>query len=82
MVGKVINPPWTVEQVQNLNEYQQSGMFHPYTCGTDTCRADLIAEESGWRCPECGYTQNWCLSFMADGAWRKLKEALYGTDIR
>jgi hypothetical protein len=25
--------PWTPEQVESLNEYQRSGVGHPFTCG-------------------------------------------------
>jgi hypothetical protein len=74
-----IKSPFTKEQVDNLNEYQQKGMFHPFTCDrkAQECEVNvsprdytkdgiLIATEQGWICP-CGkYTQNWCHSFMSD----------------
>jgi len=58
------SPNWTEQQVKNLNDYQTSGVFHPYTCGGNrngkSCRADLVATKDGWVCPEgCGYTQEW-----------------------
>jgi len=64
--------PFSQEQVDKLNHYQQSGKFHPYTCSRtfDECEVNqkprdyskdgvLIATTSGWVCP-CGrYTQDW-----------------------
>lgn len=51
--------PWTEKEVENLNKGQQSGLFHPYTCGS--CGANLEATTGGWICSEstCAYTQNW-----------------------
>jgi len=61
--------PWTAEQVSALNEYQQSGWMHPYTCGNrdvvnHLMRGErdlgiLIATTEGWVCRDCYYTQNW-----------------------
>lgn len=73
-MGK-IETPWSQEQVNNLNDYQQKGCFHPYTCDRKApeCEVDkgpietkdpskdgvLIATQDGWVCP-CGkYKQNW-----------------------
>jgi len=28
---------WSEDVVKTLNEYQTSGKFHPYTCGTPDC---------------------------------------------
>lgn len=70
-----ISAPFTQEQVQNLVNFQKSGM-HPFTCcGHDGCnRGDdlsngvLIPIEQGWICP-CGkYRQYWAHAFMADPA--------------
>lgn len=55
----MIKAPFTPEQIDALNKYQNSGIFHPYTCGNEKCRQDLIATENGWICPCCEYTQNW-----------------------
>lgn len=63
--------PFTPEEVVNLNEYQETGCFHPFTCGTDSCRATLVATEAGWTCPACEYTQGWAHGFMSDGSWRE-----------
>lgn len=68
-----ITAPWTPEQVENLNGFQRSGWYHPFTCGNDTCRTQdrspLTATAGGWTHP-CGYTQDWAHQFMADGSWR------------
>lgn len=77
---------FTPEQVISLNEYQQAGVFHPFTCGsgnrTDEHHLDgegiLVATEDGWRCPYCDYTQNWAHDWMKDGSWRKLDHAISG----
>lgn len=29
--------PFTPEQIESLNRYQPSGVFHPFTCGGDMC---------------------------------------------
>lgn len=63
-----VRPPWTQEQVDALNGYQQAGQFHPFTCGGEHDHGhhvDLLATEDGWVCPEgCGYTQGWAHEFM------------------
>ena len=69
-----IRAPWTSEQVEALNRFQQRGGMHPFTCGLDRHgnAKVLIATEYGWRCPddECDYTQDWAHAFMADpNAW-------------
>ena len=59
-----VKTPWTDEQVSNLNDYQESGVMHPYTC--DFCRGILVATTEGWVCV-CGkHKQDWCLSCMAE----------------
>ncbi len=57
--------PWPDELVAGLNDAQQSGMIHPYTCPN---RADghtwssdlgvLEATRDGWVCPSCTYRQD------------------------
>ncbi|MFJ3200968.1 hypothetical protein [Streptomyces sp. NPDC086989] len=59
-----ITAPWTSEQVQALNDYQERGDMHPYTCGAlhPSGRSPVLdATHSGWVCPDpaCGYTQDW-----------------------
>lgn len=67
-MAKII-APWTPEQVEQLNKWQQAGFVHPFTCPNDhLCDDDiLIATIGGWLCPsKCGYYQNWAHEYMAD----------------
>lgn len=65
---------FTPEEIAILNEHQRTGEFHPYTCGGnrgdeahrkyakehgDRDWGLLVATEEGWKCPVCGYRQNW-----------------------
>jgi hypothetical protein len=61
--------PFTPAEVATLNEYQQSGVWHPFTCGNALCGRELIATEAEWVCPGCSYTQDWAYTWMADGSW-------------
>lgn len=56
-----IKAPWTQEQVDALNNYQKSGMFHGYTCGgAHEVSQLLVSTINGWECPlNCGYSQDW-----------------------
>jgi len=57
--------PWTEGQVAQLNANQRNPMRHPFTCGNDPCRSDLVATHSGWTCPNCGeWKQTWAHNFM------------------
>lgn len=59
-----IKTPFTPEQVTQLNRYQVSGLFHPFTCYNGH---SLVARESGWFCPlDVPYSQDWAWEFMAD----------------
>jgi hypothetical protein len=73
-MAEQIQAPFTEDQVNSLNEYQPSGVFHPFTCGGDKCRNDLVATKEGWVCPdpECDYTQDWAWNWMADWSWKKM----------
>lgn len=64
--------PWTKEQVDALNNYQQGYGVHPYTCARAHLRqTPLVATTNGWKCssPLCDYTQSWAHSFMAEKGW-------------
>lgn len=68
MDANIIKSPWDSETVDRLNEWQQSGLVHPYTCGkrrTDEHHLDgegvLKATTDGWVCPFCDYTQDWAI---------------------
>ncbi|MFZ3592279.1 hypothetical protein [Streptomyces sp. BH104] len=69
---ETIRAPWTSEQVDALNGFQQTGGMHPFTCGTEhhVQSPVLDATHSGWICPDpsCDYTQDWAHAFMADPA--------------
>lgn len=69
-----IYAPFTPEQVEALNRYQQSDHVQPFTCGrrgdglhgelwSDT--GTLVATIDGWICCWCDYKQNWANKFMA-----------------
>ena len=67
-----VRAPWTDEQVEALNRYQQERWFHPFTCAsgnrTDAAHTDgegiLRATNNGWECPFCDYRQDWAHDFM------------------
>ena len=73
-----IKAPWTPEQVEQLNKWQNAGYVHPFTCGSpshiEECKrrkepdndGALVATTAGWECPCFRYTQNWCHDFMQD----------------
>lgn len=69
-----IKAPFTPEQIEKLNHWQQSRVMHPFTCGsghrTDAQHADgegvLVATAAGWKCPYCDYTQDWAHDFMVE----------------
>ena len=64
------HPPWSPQQVINLNCFQHAGKFHPFTCPRDG--TVLVATPNGWVCPaadrswECSYTQDWAHKFMSE----------------
>lgn len=83
MPADTFKAPFTPEQVRLLNQYQERGYFHPFTCRTDQHvgrplgRPALIATGKGWTCPLCDYTQDWAWKFMADQAWFDKIEAVW-----
>jgi hypothetical protein len=82
MFGRESSPPlpWSDEQVAALNRYQDSGRFHPFTCGSGnrsdeahksarerlglTDDGQLIATRVGWICAACDYRQDWAHAAM------------------
>lgn len=64
-----ITAPWTDEQVESLNEFQVSGVMHPFTCNRHPAERILMALPEGWECPSCDYTQTWAHRWMVDGSW-------------
>lgn len=63
--------PWTDEEVDSINAWQESNAVHPFTCPCDHPETDdhvsLVATEASLFCPECDYEQNWVHGFMVDG---------------
>lgn len=61
----LIFEPWTPEQVEALNRWQETDRVHPFTCASDhDGERRLIAAEDGWRCPTCEYRQTWAHRMM------------------
>jgi len=66
-----IYKPFSEQDADNLNRFQVSGKFHPFTCPRDhlTSAVSLVAVAGqGWVCPSarCDYTQDWAHAGMAD----------------
>lgn len=51
----------TETTIERIRGWQGSGRVHPLTCGVESCRADLDAQERGGRvvlvCLACGWVQ-------------------------
>jgi hypothetical protein len=64
-----IEAPWSAEQVAGLTAFQKCGWVHEFTCakGHEGSRI-LVANQSGWTCPTCGYRQSWAWDWMTKGA--------------
>lgn len=80
------NAPWTPEQVENLNRYQKSGVFHEFTCGNDRTDVNhldgngtLIATTEGWHCPYCDYKQVSAHEFMLNFTQEALEKHPFHT---
>lgn len=59
--------PFTPLQVKRLNQWQDDDTKHEFTCGLSSCgTTKLVATVKGWKCPKCGYRQNWAHKFMAE----------------
>lgn len=61
-----LTAPWTPEQVEALNLWQEAGYVHPFMCpgASGHSKGRLIAKTDGWHCPTCSYTQDWAHDFM------------------
>lgn len=70
----MIKAPFTQDQVNNINEFQEAGVVHPFTCGNDG--AILLAHCAGLECQYCDYTQDWVHEGMADGSFLKAQVKL------
>jgi hypothetical protein len=81
-MGMQVAAPWSVNQVDSLNQYQHSGQGHPFTCAAGHV---LVADGGGWHCPACAlagqpWVQNWCWDWMADGSWRTMFAPLLSSE--
>ena len=69
-----LRAPFSEQDADNLNRFQASGKFHPFTCvrgHEDRGHVSLVAVAgAGWICPvtACDYTQEWAHAAMADPA--------------
>lgn len=73
---KNIYASFNQKQILSLNDYQNSGTWHPFTCGKHSGENGvLIARKNGWACPTmgCTYKQNYAYDFMADRSWEASK---------
>lgn len=67
---------FTPDEVESLNAYQKSGVFHPFTCGTKEKHTNnrdsdvLQAESDGWHCVSCDYHQIWAHEWMKSWTWK------------
>lgn len=82
----VIRAPWTAEEVELLNRFQNLGFVHPFTCPADGEHGSkrhsdhriLVATTEGWRCEwdNCGYRQDWAHAAML-GEWENPFDGLH-----
>lgn len=73
--------PWTPEQVESLNAFQQSGWYHPYTCGHDPGHT-LVAATDGWYCPVLGdWKQTWAHEWMTNLEWAGFHQVAVDLEI-
>jgi hypothetical protein len=65
--------PWSDEQVENINYYQQAGAFHPFTCRCPhpVRNSRLKAFSERLFCEHCKFEQLWVFPHMADGSAMK-----------
>ncbi|TAZ20725.1 hypothetical protein ELH77_19155 [Rhizobium ruizarguesonis] len=66
-----VEAPFTDEQVKHLNDWQERGDVHPFTCPGDRPECaegrELFATRDGWVCRCAEYCQFWAHDFMAGG---------------
>ncbi len=63
--------PFSDDQVNSLNAYQEAKIFHPFTCQNDS-HPTLVANNDGWFCTECDYHNQWAYTWMADWSWKDM----------
>jgi len=72
MTDQHITAPFTPEQVEALNRWQEHGPGHPFTCprSRHAVHVALIARTDSWHCsdPACDYRQDWAHPLMVGTA--------------
>jgi hypothetical protein len=72
-----VTAPWSEEQVRSLNDYQVSGVFHPFTGNNDLLPLGhdlLVATPDGWVSQiDPSYRQDWAWAWMADRSWESMR---------
>ena len=53
----MLQPPFNQETIDLFNRYQNSGIFHPYTCG-NCSNVSLKINTEHLYCEVCDYTQD------------------------
>jgi hypothetical protein len=66
-----IESPFTDAQCISFNEFQDSGVFHPFTCGYNSQHQLLKADNEYVYCLDCEYTQDWAHDWMLNGKWQE-----------
>ena len=69
----MMKAPFTEDEVASFNAYQESGVFHPFTCGKDhEVHVNLVATTECLVCPTGdGYEQYWAWDWMLDWGWEE-----------
>jgi hypothetical protein len=72
MLFDQVQAPWSDDQVDALNAWQQLDHVHPFTCPEDHLAGavSLVATPTGWVCPQgkCKRTQSWAYRLMLDAS--------------
>ncbi len=70
-----ITAPFSEDQVNALNHYQEHTNFHPFTCWGVGCKklyqnngGKLMATPEGWICPCAEFKQDWAYKIMTEPA--------------
>lgn len=65
---EIVEAPWSQQQIENLNLWQQADHVHEFTCPNVHAESRvLIARADGWHCPGCAYKQTWAHAMMTLG---------------
>ena len=82
MTETIIHAPFSADQVESLNAFQESEYVHPYTCRSPACPAASWADEDDWlpmaadtdglHCIDgCRRVQTWAHAWTADWSWQR-----------